>query len=127
MAAALIDVDWDDILPEGPAGPAVLEIRQNVEEAIEAADAQSLVRRCPEPRNSMCTVKLPPPRQRSRAENCLVVARMRDSKARLRHVRQKFNIARAIQDAFSKLRQCGALRDRCKSRAKWSMRNALAI
>ena len=127
MAAALIDVDWDDILPEGPAGPAVLEIRQNVEEAIEAADAQSLVRRCPEPRNSRWTVKLPPPRQRSRAEHCLAAARMRDSKARLRHVRQKFNIARAIQDAFSKLRQCGALRDRCKSRAKLSMKNALVI
>ena len=109
------EVDWDDVLPGpgpghmGPEGPP---------DAGLAVVCLPVERKEPKVRKSRWTLVLPAPLQRTRAEELIAAARMRDAKQR--HWNHKFKAAAlaSVEKGLEELRRAGILRDAGKSRVR---------
>ena len=132
----MTDVDWDDILAGGDDEGAAALAEPADDLADDHADARALAlpahgggelaipalaKAAPKARASRWSVWIPSPRLRTREQELLAAARLRDHKALKLHSDRRAREQRVVEEAMEKMRSLGMLRDGGRTKAALSI------
>ena len=131
-----MEVDWDDVGPRRPRsrsrsrdaaadGHGAADVREDAVAVVAVPSSQRP--NSSTARASRWSAKIPCPQKRTADQQRLAASRMRDRKAARKLCDVKGKLRERLEECFAKLRECGLLRDRGKTRVRLSPSDVLSI